>query len=96
MTKSDFLLSGNAMVSCNVLSCWALLFSFFYLFIYFFFFAGCQILSDSDLQIKKETEATSTMENCIVTQSKVSFVLRCSYESTLVVCAVARTVSRSV
>ena len=52
MTKSDFLLSGNAMVSCNVLSCWALLFSFFYLFIYFF--AGCQILSDSDLQIKKK------------------------------------------
>ena len=81
------------MVSCNVLSCWAQLFSFFF----FFFFAGCQILSDSDLQIKKkETEATSTMENCIVTQSKVSFVLRCSYESTLVVCAVARTVSRSV
>ena len=95
MTKSDFLLSGNAMVSCDVLSCWALLFSFFYLFI--FFFARCQILSDSDLQIKKKkTEATSTMENCIVTQSKVSFVLRCSYESTLVVCAVARTVSRSV
>ena len=50
------------------------------------------------------------MENCIVTQSKlligspdtnfiscrVSFVLRCFYKSTLVVCAVARTVSRSV
>ena len=57
----------------------------------------------------KKTEATSTMENCIVTQSKlllgfpirsiscrVSFVLRCFYKGTLVVCAVARTVSRFV
>ena len=53
MTKSDFLLSGDAMVSCNVLSCCPAL-KFF-----FFFFAGYQILSDSDLQIKKkETEAT--------------------------------------
>ena len=53
------------MVSCNVLSCWAQIVSVF-------FFAGCQILSDSDLQIKKITEATSTIENCIiVTQSKL-------------------------
>ena len=57
----------------------------------------------------KKTEATSTMENYIVTESKLllgsphelhqlpgSFVLRCFYNSTLVACAVARTVSRFV
>ena len=31
ITKSDFLLSGNAMVSCNVLSCWTQLVIVFFL-----------------------------------------------------------------
>ena len=45
---------------------------FFVVVVVVSFFAGCQILSDSDLQIKKkETETTLTMENCIVTQSKL-------------------------
>ena len=35
-----------------------------------FFLQDVKILSDSELQIKK-TEATSTIENCIVTESKL-------------------------
>ena len=52
------------MVSYNVFSCWAQLISVF-------FFAGCLILSDSDLQIKKKTEATLPIENCIETDLKL-------------------------
>ena len=40
ITKSHFLSSGNAMVSCNVLSCWAQLVSVFCLI---FFFGGMLI-----------------------------------------------------
>ena len=89
------------MVSCSVLSCSAQLVSVF--------FAGCQILSDSDLQVKIlklhqlwRTALLLSQNCCLVFHTnfvscQVSFVLyRCFYQSTLVVCAVARTVSRSV
>ena len=79
-----------------------------------FFFSGCQILSDSDLQIKNKKRNWRYIkygelhwrlwlsQNCWLVlhtnfiRCRASFVLRCSYESALVVCAVARTVSPSV
>ena len=88
---------GNAKVSYNVLSCSAQLVS-----VLFFFFAGCSILSDSDLQIKKlklhqlwRTALWLSQYCWLVLHTnfiscRVSFVLRCFYKSTPVVCAVAR------
>ena len=51
------------MVSCNVLSCWAQVVRFF--FLHDVKFSGIVIYR------LKKTEATSTIENCIVTQSKL-------------------------
>ena len=45
---SDFLLSGFAMVSCNVLSCGTQLVGVFFVVV----LSGCYIFSDSDLQIQ--------------------------------------------
>ena len=96
------------MISYNVLSFWVQLVSVVVVVVVVFFFAGCYILSDSDLQIKKlkldrlwRTAFWLSQNCCLVLHAnfiscRVSFVLRCFYLSTLVVRAVARTVSRSV
>ena len=54
------------MVSCNVLSCWAQLVS-----VCFFFFWKDVKFSQIVIHRSQKTEATSTIENCIVTQSKL-------------------------
>ena len=70
---------------------------------FFFFSAGCSILSDSDLQIKKNWSYINYGEPSLwlsqyywlvlhanFISCRVIFVLRCFYKSTPVVCAVAR------